>query len=160
MSRGALGLALLLGACAHHSVAPEPPVVVGSSHQPYRGRPGYLSAERSSYRDFVADRRPIAERPPLESAQPDRLRALMATLDGKVAGLGEQPTDADRKALSVTIEEIGGLLAAYPDQAAEVDELRELTDKLGATRGPAVIQLRARMGDLIDLIRLQLLAGR
>jgi len=84
-----------------------------------------------------------------------------AAADARIGSESEAwQADIVFKVNAPSVEEIGKLLAGYPEQAAEIDELRGLTDKLGTTHGPAVLRLRARLGELTDLIRLQLLSVR
>ena len=150
--------------CVH---AP-PPVcnVIGGEQRPYRGLPSYL---QHPPRDPNVDREPaigVDERAPVvgHRALPAgerlaRLHALLAAVDAHAYTIADRAGTADVRALELTLDEIATLLAPYPDLEYEVDELRALTEQIPSTPAPRLPRLRARMAELTDLIRLQLVAG-
>ncbi|HEY7955317.1 MAG TPA: hypothetical protein VII38_08485 [Polyangia bacterium] len=158
-------IAIGLCGCAHRPPpAPSQPTI-GESHRPYTGVPWYMELNRQERAAAPAVSVPPGEREPVVGGQIpkgerlDRLRALLAAADAEIVLIGPNQTEADQRALTLTVGEIVTLLKPYPDIAAEADELRELTAKLPATRAIELTQVKRRMGELTDLIRVQLLAG-
>lgn len=162
-----LALSLLVAAgCAHQApplpLEPSP----GESHAPFSGVPWYFenppelrarAAPISPERQPVAGGRETATLTPRE--RHDRLRALLAAADAEIVLVGPEQTADERQALSLTVNEIAELLAPYPDITAEANELREHVSKLSETRAIDLPRVKRRMGQLVDLIRLQLFAG-
>lgn len=160
-----LGGALAAG-CAHHhytkhaELAPIP----GVSNRPFTGVPWYLEPAQASVPpvrapSWSSQREPVVGGAVPHGTERDRLRALLAAADAEIVLVGESQTPDERRALALTVDEIAERLKPYPDIAAEADELRELTRALPTTRAIDLPRVKKRMGQLTDLIRLQLLAG-
>ena len=152
----ALLVALVLAACAH--APPEPPLsrpAIGESHLPYTGSPWYLVAQASGRLPAgVRDRSPG----PLPDPQLAEVRALLAAADADVAALDDAPQPETIAALAFTTDRLASLLSPLTDVTAEVDELRTLVAELPRIPIGRLPPVRARMNELLDLIRLQLLA--
>ncbi|MCU1281016.1 MAG: hypothetical protein JWM53_4562 [bacterium] len=162
--------ALALAACTHEfDVArptrvadpmPPPPNALGYSHAPYSGKPQYLASARPLHPTTkatpAAGDNPCATR---SQACEDRLRALLASLDGQILALSTPPTELQLSALRLEVAQLGPLLAPYPDIAAEGEELGTVVDKLPSLTVVDVGPARRRMTELSDLIRVQLAAG-
>jgi hypothetical protein len=147
--------ALALAGCAHKL---PPMEVVGQTHAPYTGKPAYLDeaappryAGRGWPGGQVAGPRalPAGERR-------ERLRALLAAVDAHSVSV---ETLGDVRALQLTADEIVELVRPWPDLNAEADELRHIVTNLPKLPPKERDRARARMNQLTDLLRLQLLAG-
>jgi hypothetical protein len=155
LSIGVASFALALIGCSHAPPPQRPPV--GVSHRPYTGSPSYLVAQSSGRLPDVPNTRSAS---PLSDARQAEVRALLAAADADVAALGDQPPPETIAALSLTTDRLATLLAPLTDLTAEVDELRSLIAELPRVPKVRLPQRRARMNELLDLIRLQLLATR
>jgi hypothetical protein len=160
-------LAMLLACgCAHH--APPPTAMeatadtIGQTHAPYLGKPSYLASARDPMyrtrsireRDAAAERACQARSPSCD----DRLRAVLASIDGQTLALHAQPSTVEVEALRLSLIQLTPLLTPYPDMGAERDELAALVEKLPTMSPKEVAATQKRMAELTDLIRLQLAA--
>jgi hypothetical protein len=174
---------LLAAACAH----PQPPMVLGD-HVPYTGAPLWvrcpaaqvvwqqacprgglarpdaatqLTAARAQGSDVIVQSGEIrTAQPPLTQMQRlDKLRAALAAIDAHVAGLGDHPSPEERQVLKLTATEVRKLLETWPDVIPEADEMLLLIDKLETTLPLEQPQVRKRITQLTDLIRLQVVVG-
>jgi hypothetical protein len=143
----------------HVAYSPPPPInTIGHSHEPYRGKPAYLASARPLL--------PTVHAPPQpECAQrsqkcDDRLRALLASLDGEVLALSTPPTQLELQALQLSLAQIQPLLVPYPDMTSERDELAHLVDVLPSQTEVDQQATRHRMTELSDLLRVQLAAAQ
>jgi hypothetical protein len=132
---------------------------VGATHEPYRGKPRYLAEARPLHpvKPPVASDNPCAQR---STSCEDRLRALLAAVDGHLLALTEPPKQEELKALDLTLGELPALLVPYTDVTSEGDELLESLAKLPTASVVDREALKQRMKDLVDLIRVQLVAAR
>lgn len=163
-------VALVLGACAHvHEFDVDPPTRVaytmpppasapGRSNMPYTGKPKYLAAARplQPTASAPADANPCAQRSRICE---DRLRAILASLDGQILALSSPPTALQVSTLRLQSQQLRPLLAPYPDVAAEGSELGGVIDKLPTLEPFEIGPARRRLTELSDLIRVQLAAG-
>lgn len=139
---------------------PPPPNAVGLSHAPYGGVPKYL-----------AEARPLLPTRPLPPAADvgctkltqqceDRLRAVLATIDGQILALSTPPTELQLTTLRSAMAQLVPLLAPFPDMASERDELSGTIDRLPTLKELDQASARKRMIELTDLIRVQLAAAK
>ena len=166
--------ALALGGCNAHvftefqvagptkvaHVPPPPPNAVGLSHAPYAAIPKYLAEARP-----LLPTRPLAPAPDEGCAKltrecEDRLRAVLATIDGQILALSTPPTELQISTLRTAMAQLVPLLAAFPDMASERDELSFTIDRLPTLKELDQASARKRMTELTDLIRVQLAAAR
>ena len=97
----------------------------------------------------------------LRSPQCDeRLRAVLASIDGQILALSNPPTDVELQALRLQLIQLTPMLAAYPDVAAERQELGETVEKLPSLTPIDQAAARKRLVELSDLIRVQLAAAQ
>ena len=159
---------MLSAGCAHEfdvdkptrvaNEMPPPVSAPGYSHAPYAGKPKYLAAARPLQATSIkapADKACAARSQPCE----DRLRAVLASLDGQILALSAPPTELQLSALRLQVAQLGPLLAPYPDIASESDELGGVIAKLPTLTAVDVGPARRRLTELTDLIRVQLAAG-
>jgi hypothetical protein len=140
---------------------------VGVDWRPYNGLPYYLQSKPPPHVDLdrepamgIDERQPVVGHRDLPTGERRaRLHALLAAVDAHAYTVGDRPSIATVRALELTLAEIGELLAPYPDIEYEVVELRRLTDDIPTTPAARLPRLRARMTELTDLIRVQLVAG-
>ena len=158
--------ALAIAACSHHYAASphagsHAPAVaeIGRTHAPYTGKPKYLAEARPL---LPTTSRPGGGNPCAVRSQAcdDRLRAVLASLDGQILALSTPPTDLQLSALRLQLAELGPLLAPYPDMASERDELGTVVDKLPSLSVVDQGAARRRMTELSDLLRVQLAAAQ
>jgi hypothetical protein len=137
---------------------PPPAAAIGRSHAPYTGKPKYLAAARplQPTTSTPANDNPCARR---SQTCEDRLRAVLASLDGQILALSAPPTELQLSALRLQVEQLRPLLAPYSDITSEGDELSGVIDKLPSLRAIDVPAAKRRMTELSDLIRVQLAAG-
>ena len=162
---------LALGGCrTFHEFEVTPPVklaqapiksdTIGHTHEPYAGKPKYLAAARPMLPTTSAEKgnaNPCAQRSP---ACDERLRALLASIDGQILALSTPATDVQLKALSLDVAQVEPLLAPYSDVTSERDELADLVDKLPSMTEIDQGAAKKRMVELSDLIRVQLAAAQ
>jgi hypothetical protein len=157
--------ACALAACAHR---PAPQPALGKSFAPFHGRPTYLIAQASQGNRWVTpgaapatdERMPVVGSRPLPTgAALERVRANLAAIDAHVAALGDDDNPEAAAALDLTTQALRDDLTPFTDLAAEVDELRHIVAELPDTPRARFPVVRARMNELTDLIRLQLVAG-
>ena len=138
-----------------------PPDGVGHSHEPYRGKPAYLAAARPLQPTTSAPKpgatNACSARTP---ACDERLRAVLASIDGQILALSNPPTDVELKALKLELAELTPLTEPYPDIASERDELGDVVDKLPSMTTIDQLAARKRLVELTDLIRVQLAAAQ
>jgi hypothetical protein len=162
--------ALALGARSHELEVTRPTRVadvspptegVGHSHQPYRGKPQYLAAARPLQPTASApkpgDDNPCKTR---STACDDRLRAVLAAIDGQILALSSPPSDVELQGLELSLLQLTPLLTPYPDIAAEREELGDVVDKLPSLTPVDQTTARRRLVELTDLIRVQLAAAQ
>lgn len=168
---------MALAACAHHiqtfhefdvtkpsQVSDEelpPRDAIGQSHAPYGGKPKYLASARPM--------QPTTSTP-VAPAEPDctkrsqrcdeRLRAVLASIDGQILALSNPPTDLQMQTLRLQLAELKPLLAPYPDMQAEADELGAVVENLPPLSEIDQAAARRRMTELTDLLRVQLAAAQ
>jgi hypothetical protein len=138
---------------------PPPANAVGRSHRPYGGKPQYLASTRPML--------PTTSQAPAqpECAQrsekcDDRLRAVLATVDGQLLALSRPPTELQLQALRLQLDQLRPLLAPYPDMMSEADELNELATRLPSQNDIDQEATKKRMTELSDLLRVQLAAAQ
>ena len=165
-----VAVVLALAACSHEfdvarptrvaDVTP-PPDGVGRSHEPYRGKPKYLAAARPLQPTTSAPK-PGGDNPcnVRTAACDERLRGVLAAIDGQILGLSTPPSDVELQALRLQLLEVTPLMTPYPDIVAERDELGELVEKLPAMTPVDQLTARKRLVELTDLIRVQLAAAQ
>ena len=167
---------MALAACAHHiqtfhefdvtkpslvsDVPPPSSDSPGHSHTPYAGKPKYLASARPM--------QPTTS--PVAPAEPDcakrsqrcdeRLRAVLASIDGQILALSNPPTDLQMQTLRLQLAELKPLLAPYPDMQAEADELAAVVENLPPLSDIDQASARRRMTELTDLVRVQLAAAQ
>jgi hypothetical protein len=98
--------------------------------------------------------------PPSKADHLDQVRVLLAAVDAHVVGVGQRSSPKEQRALELTTQEVVTLLEPYPDIIWEARELRDDASELPSVTPARRSGLRHRMGELTDLIRLQLLASR
>jgi hypothetical protein len=164
-------MVLALGGCrTFHEFEVTPPAklaqapikadTIGHTHDPYQGKPKYLAAARPmlpTTSDTAKNPNPCAQRSP---ACDERLRALLASIDGQILALSTPATEVQLKALSLDVAQAEPLLAAYPDITSERDELADLVDKMPTLSDIDQGAAKKRMVELSDLIRVQLAAAQ
>lgn len=167
---GFWGLAVTaLGSCAHSSAAPKPAELgmtspqydtVGHTHRPYTTKPKYLAEARPLYptREPVAGAvNPCQTR---SATCDDRLRAVLASIEGQILALHTPLTDLDLQALRLSVLQLTPLITPYPDMLAERNELGQLVEKLPTVPPAKQAEVRRRMSQLTDLLRIQLAAAQ
>jgi hypothetical protein len=140
-------------------VPPPPPGSPGHSHVPYAGIPKYLAAARP----LQATTTVVKKEPECATRSQrcdDRLRAVLATIDGQILALTSPPSENQLAALKLQLVELQPLLAPYPDMMAERDELADVVDKMPTLSAVDQAAARRRMTELTDLVRVQLAAAR
>ncbi len=167
----ALAAGLACGGCARtfHEFEYMPPSMVkapppppsdapGRSHNPYTGIPKYLAEARP-----LQATNDVREAPTECAVQSrvcdDRLRAVLATIDGQILALSTPPSALQLQALKLAAAQLAPLLAPYPDMMAERDELVAAVDNFPSLTPIDQASSRRRMTDLTDLIRVQLAAA-
>lgn len=146
----------------HKPTAPPPTPTaregVGTTHEPYAGKPKYLAEARPLLPTTTArETNPCATR----SASCDvKLRAQLAAVDAQLLAVDSPPTETQLEALRLSLAQLVPLMAAYPDMAAEREELQSLVDKLPSLQVADQVAAKKRMIELTDLIRLQLSAAQ
>ncbi len=133
---------------------------IGHTHNPYTGKPKYLAEARPmlpTTSDKQANANPCARRSPQCD---ERLRALLASIDGQILALSSPPTDVQLAALRLDVAQVEPLLAPYSDITAERDELAALVDKIATMSPIDQGAAKKRMQELADLIRVQLAAAQ
>ncbi|MCU1281821.1 MAG: hypothetical protein JWM53_5367 [bacterium] len=140
---------------------PPPAHAPGYSHTPYAGKPKYL-AEARPLQATTSRKPPASENPCARRTRTceDRLRAVLASLDGQILALSTPPTELQVSALRLQVEQLAPLLAAYPDVTSEGDELAATVDKLPSLSAIDAGTARRRLTELSDLIRVQLAAAQ
>ncbi|MGZ3429757.1 MAG: hypothetical protein ACXVCV_24065, partial [Polyangia bacterium] len=146
---------------------PPSPSTPGHSHVPYTGVPKYLASSRPMQATTSGPRleghTPKPE--PGDScamksrACEERLRAVLAALDGEVLALSAPPTELQLSALRLQVAQLQPLLAPYTDITAEAEELGNVVAKLPFLPALQQSPARRRLIELTDLIRVQLAAG-
>jgi hypothetical protein len=165
------GVALAAGGCARgfhefgyrppsmvKAPPPPPPDAPGHSHNPYTGVPKYLAEARPLQATRDAREAP-AECATRTRECDDRLRAVLATIDGQILALSTPPTELQLTALRLATEQLAPLLQPYPDIMAERDELVAAVGNFSTLTPVDQASSRRRMTELTDLIRVQLAAS-
>jgi hypothetical protein len=153
---------VLAAGCLHTMPAEpvwgDPGLELGQTHRPYAGRPAYLASNAPLY----AEARPlVTDTCRLRSAGCDaRLRAQLAALDGQLLALSEPPTETQQKALALTVQNLEPLLQPYPDLMVQHHELTERVCELATVPVSRQRELRRRLIELSDLLRVQLAASK
>lgn len=148
---------------AVHEAVNQPPIkagTVGHTHRPYAGKPKYLAEARPmlpTTSDKKGNENPCARR---SATCDERLRAVLASIDGQILALSSPPTDVQLAALRLDVAQVQPLLAPYSDIAAERDELAALVDKMASMNQVDQGTAKKRMIELADLIRVQLAAAQ
>ena len=140
-------------------VPPPPPNSPGHSHVPYTGRPKYLASART----LQATTTVVKKEPECATRSQrcdDRLRAVLATIDGQILALTVPPSETQLAALKLQLVELQPLLVPYPDMAAERDELADLVERFPTLNEVDQSSARRRMTQLADLVRVQLAAAQ
>ena len=139
---------------------PKNPDALGQSHRPYAGMPRYLASARPLLPTTSDGRNPNPNPCAVRSAQCDeRLRALLASIDGQILALSAPPTDVQLAALRLDLAQAQPMLAPYTDITSERDELAALVDKVPSMTRVEQEAAKRRMIQLSDLIRVQLAAA-
>jgi hypothetical protein len=142
-------------------IPPPPPDAIGRSHEPYRGKPKYLAESRPLQPTTSAPRAGAANPCNVRSPHCDeRLRAVLASIDGQILALSNPPTDVELQALRLQLIELTPLLSPYPDITAERVELGDVVEKLPTLTPIDQAAARRRLIELTDLIRVQLAAAQ
>jgi len=141
-------------------IAPPPPNSPGHSHVPYVGVPKYLAAARPLQATTPSVTRTEPACATRSQRCDDRLRAVLATIDGQILALTSPPSETQLAALKLQLVELQPLLAPYPDMMAERDELADLIDKLPTLGDVDQAAAKRRMTELTDLVRVQLAAAQ
>jgi hypothetical protein len=139
---------------------PPPPNSPGHSHVPYVGVPKYLASARplqATTSNMVQKEPECATR---SQRCDDRLRAVLATIDGQILAMTRPPSETQLAALKLQLVELQPLLAPYPDMMSERDELASLIDKMPTLSEVDQNSARRRMTELTDLVRVQLAAAQ
>jgi hypothetical protein len=131
------------------------------SNRPYAGKPAYLASARPML--------PTTSQGPAQPPEPecakrsqkcdDRLRAVLATVDGQILALSVPPSELQLKVLAMQLDELKPLLVPYPDMLAEWDELATLAGKMPTQTEIDQTSTKRRMTELGDLLRVQLAAA-
>lgn len=163
-------LALAAGGCSHEfdyirpsmvqAAPPPPPDAPGQSHMPYKGKPKYLVEARPMHATTSGPTMAGDECARASKICDDRLRAALASMDGQILAMSTPPTELQLKALRLDAAQLAGLLAPYPDMAAERDELAVAVENLPTLTEIDQGTSRRRMTELTDLIRVQLAAAQ
>ena len=146
-----------------HEAVNQPPIrtgTVGHTHRPYTGKPKYLAEARPllpTTSDEKGNENPCAKR---SVTCDERLRALLASIDGQILALSSPPTDVQLAALRLDVAQVQPLLAPYSDITAERDELAALVDKMPSLNEIDQGAAKKRLIALADLIRVQLAAAQ
>jgi hypothetical protein len=170
----AVAVAAALGGCYHElhefdvakpsrvaELPPPSPDAVGHSHEPYRGKPKYLAEARPMLPTTSAPKAGAENPCNVRSPECDqRLRAVLASIDGQILALSDPPTQVELQALRLELIQLTPLLSAYPDVAAERQELGEVVEKLPSQTPIDQAAARKRLVELTDLIRVQLAAAQ
>jgi hypothetical protein len=166
MRIGLFALAVVAGGCLHRGNSVQRPeemveLTVGYTHAPYLGKPAYLASSRPLQQVAPAPQQqqdnPCAQR---SSRCDDRLRALLAAVDGQLLALATPPRENELQALNLSLADLPPLLAPYTDVTAEADELISTACKLPEATAIDRDSLKKRMHELVDLIRVQLAAAQ
>jgi hypothetical protein len=141
---------------------PPPPDAIGLSNRPYSGKPAYLASARPMLP--TTSQAQAAQPPEPECAQrsqkcDDRLRAVLASVDGQILALTVPPSELQLKTLAMQLDQLKPLLAPYPDMLAEWDELATLAGKMPTLTEIDQASTKRRMTELGDLLRVQLAAA-
>ena len=139
---------------------PPPPNAVGLSHAPYAGIPKYLAEARP-----LLPTKPIPPSPDVGCTKltrecEERLRAVLATIDGQILALSTPPTELQVSTLRTAMAQLVPLMMPFPDMASERDELSATIDRLPSLKELDQASAKKRMIELTDLIRVQLAAAR
>lgn len=141
--------------------APMKADTIGHTHNPYTGIPKYLAAARPMLPTTSDKQQPNANPCARRSPECDeRLRALLASIDGQILALSTPPTDVQLAALRLDVAQVQPLLAPYSDITSERDELAALVDKMPTLNEIDQEAAKKRMQQLSDLIRVQLAAAQ
>ena len=161
--------ALAAVGCSHEwNARPEyaeevPPPInsPGHSHLPYTGKPKYLAEARPMLPTRSAPKAGADNPCNVRTAQCDeRLRAVLASIDGQILALSNPPTQVELQALRLQLIQLTPLLSPYPDVAAERQELGDTVEKLPTLTPIDQAAARRRLIELTDLIRVQLAAAQ
>jgi hypothetical protein len=168
----ALAVVLACGGCAREfhqfdyippymvkAPPPPPPDAPGRSHNPYTGIPKYLAEARPLRATNDVAREAPAECAAQSTVCDDRLRAVLATIDGQILALSTPPTELQMTALKLATAQLAPLLVPYPDMMAERDELVAAVANFSALTLIDQALSRRRLTELTDLIRVQLAAA-
>jgi hypothetical protein len=157
---------LAAAACAHHAggsteIRVDPNRTIGETHGSYDGMPAYmLAANRPLYPEARPGDQPAPNPCAKRSGSCEaRLRAELAGLDGQLLALSDPPTKTQLEALTLTAQNLAPLLAPYPDLMSEQHELVRRIGELPGTTRLQQPEVRRRMLELSDLLRVQLAAG-
>jgi hypothetical protein len=134
---------------------------LGLSQAPYTGIPRYLAEARPMLPEKVTPAPPPQTPPCAKLTQEceDRLRAVLATIDGQILALSAPPTQLQLETLRTATAQLAPLLVPFPDMASERDELTQSIERLPTLTLVDQAGLRRRMIELTDLIRVQLAAA-
>jgi|SRR5689334_3845004 hypothetical protein len=139
---------------------PPPPTSPGHSHVPYVGIPKALASARPMQATNATTTKKEPECATRSQRCDDRLRAVLATIDGQILALTTPPSETQLAALKLQLIELQPLLAPYPDMMSERDELAQLIDKFPSLSEVDQGSARKRMTELTDLVRVQLAAAQ
>src|SRR4051812_15627318 len=141
---------------------PKPVDAVGHTHRPYEGKPQYLASARPMQPTTSHDQAPAPQSECAQRTQKceDRLRGVLASIDGQLVALSTPPTELQLRTLKLQLDELQPLLAPYSDITSERDELADLTDKIASQTEIDQALTKKRMTELSDLIRVQLAAAQ
>lgn len=128
---------------------------IGHSHTPYRGKPAYLAEARPLQPLRADDSGPPRCDPPTPACT-QQTRATLAALDGQLLALSTPPRDVELRAIQISLYELSGLMAGYPDALGEQAEMKQLLEKLPNQPAAEQAGTKKRMVELGDLMRLQL----
>jgi hypothetical protein len=153
-----LAWALLLGGCVHP--APIVESRIGRSTRPFYGTPEWMELYGPPLPSEVgvfSDRVPVANFAgrPRDGDRLDHLRVVLAEIDTLAVGLRAQARPADVQELSERAGEVGALVSRRSDLIAEAQEIGEIARLLPTAGRLRRGQLVDRLGQLTDLIRLQ-----
>lgn len=164
--------ALALAGCNSHEFSarsdyardtpPPPPNAPGYSHHPYTGIPKYLAAARPLQATTSGAPKTTADQAcsVRTAACDERLRAVLAGIDGQILALSAPPAAVELQALTLQLSELTPLMKPYPDMASEREELADLVAKLPAMTPMDQLVARRRLVELTDLLRVQLAAAQ
>ena len=156
--RVAWALAVAVAGCAGTGV-PEIREPVGRSHQPYAALPEYLRAPPQPPLGPVgrwSERVPVASLRPELSPIGDELRLRIADVEQSAVALRGSPPPRTVGELRRAVEQLGEVVQARPDLAAEAREIEDVAQRM--ERAPPVENDRLvnRVLAVLDLMRLQL----